>query len=194
MEFVISDLHFGSDNIIKYCNRPFINADHARKQMIDNWNKVVKPDDTVYVLGDFIMGQPETVPDILNQLNGHIVLVRGNHDTKRKLGIYAQYPEKVEVHDIFYKPYRGLYFVMCHFPITDEGFLDMVVQDNSEVCVLHGHVHDKEPFFNPLNHTFNVSADVVNFTPISLKDIWHRVYCHFVELGVWREKDIEGDS
>lgn len=188
MEYVISDLHFGSDNIIKYCNRPFISADHAEKEMIRYWNDVVTPDDTVYVLGDFIMGNPESVPRILNQLNGHIVLIRGNHDTKRKLGIYAEFPEKIEVHDIYYKPYHGLYFVMCHFPITDEGFLDMVVQDNSEVVVLHGHVHDKEPFFNAANHTFNVSADVVDFTPVPLKTIWRRVYEHFVELGVWREK------
>lgn len=62
MEYVISDLHFNSENIIKYCNRPFNNAADAVSQMITNWNNVVKEDDTVYVLGDFIMGQPEQVP------------------------------------------------------------------------------------------------------------------------------------
>lgn len=194
MEYVISDLHFNSENIIKYCNRPFNNAEDAVNQMITNWNNVVRPEDTVYVLGDFIMGQPEQVPGILTKLNGHIVLVRGNHDTKRKLAIYAQYPEKIEVHDIFYKEFGGLWMVMCHFPMTDDGFLDMVVQDNSEVVVLHGHVHDKNPFFNEKNHVFNVSADVVNFTPVPLSRIHGMVKEHFVKTGVWRDVGKEGDT
>jgi calcineurin-like phosphoesterase family protein len=194
MEYVISDLHFNSENIIKYCNRPFANADVARDEMIRRWNEKVNEQDTVYVLGDFIMGAPETVPAILNQLNGHIVLVRGNHDTRRKLAIYAQYPEKIEVHDIFYREFNGLWLVMYHFPMTDEGFLDMVVQDNSEVVVLHGHVHDKNPFFNERNHVFNVSADVTDFAPVPLTVIHGMVKRHFIETGVWREVGKEEDK
>lgn len=194
MELIISDLHFNSDNIIRYCNRPFTDAADANEKMIANWNSVATDDDTVYVLGDFIMGAPETVPTILNRLKGHIVLVRGNHDTKRKLAIYAQYPEKIEVHDIFYKSYKGLFLVMCHFPMTDESFLDMVVQDNSEVVVIHGHTHDKDPFFTEHNHVFNVSADAVNFTPVPLNTIFTKVRDHFLITGVWRDVGKEGDN
>lgn len=194
MIYLISDLHFNSDNIIRYCNRPFENAEHAKEEMIRRWNETVTDEDTVYVLGDFIMGAPETVPAILTRLNGHIILVRGNHDTKRKLAIYEQYPEKIEVRDIAYLPDGHLFFVMCHFPITDEGFLDMVVQDNSEVVVVHGHTHDKDPFFTEQNHVFNVSADAVDFTPVPLLRLHRMVKDHFIKLGVWREKPIEGDS
>lgn len=194
MEFIISDLHFNSDNIIRYCNRPFTDAEDAKRQMIHNWNRVVGIHDTVYVLGDFIMGAPETVPSILNDLNGHIILVRGNHDTKRKLAIYEQYPEKIAVHDIYYLSFGGLYFVMCHFPMTDEGFLDMVVKDNSEVVVVHGHTHDKDPFFTEQNHVFNVSADVVNFTPVPLTALHKKVKEHFIATGVWRDVGKEGDQ
>lgn len=194
--FVISDTHFNSENIIKYCNRPFKNAEHAREEMVRRWNSVVKPEDTVYHLGDFIMGPPETVPEILGELNGHIILVRGNHETKRKLAVYQYYPEKIEVRDIAYQPYGGLFFVFCHFPMTDEGFLDMVVQDNSEVVVVHGHTHDKDPYFNPTNHVFNVSADVVDFTPVNLSDMHRRVKDHFIFIGVWRDSSQikEGDT
>lgn len=194
MIYLISDLHFNSDNIIKYCNRPFENAMDAREKMIANWNRVVKDEDTVYVLGDFILGAPETVPEILGRLKGHIVLVRGNHDTKRKLAIYAEYPEKIEVKDIAYLIYKGLFFVLCHFPLTDESFLDMVVQDNSEVVVVHGHTHDKDPFFTERNHVFNVSADVVEFTPQPIWRLHHLAKEHFLRTGVWRNKPIEGDS
>lgn len=194
MTYLISDLHFNSENIIRYCNRPFENAEQAKEEMIRRWNETVTDEDTVYVLGDFIMGNPETVPSILFRLNGHIILVRGNHDTKRKLAIYEQYPEKIEVKDIAYLPVVGLFFVMCHFPITDEGFLDMVVQDNSEVVVVHGHTHDKDPFFTEANHVFNVSADAVDFTPVPITKLHNLVKDHFIKTGVWREKPIEGDS
>lgn len=191
--FMISDTHFNSENIIKYCNRPFVNADEANAEMIRRWNEKVKPEDTVYHLGDFIMGAPETVPQILNSLNGHIVLVRGNHETKRKLAIYEQYPEKIEVKDIAYLSFGGLYFVMCHFPMTDEAFLDMVVQDNSEVVVVHGHTHDKDPFFTEKNHVFNVSADATNFAPVNVKEMHRLVKEHFIATGVWRNVGLEGD-
>lgn len=185
--YVISDLHFNSSNIIKYCNRPFTDVVDANAQMIWRWNSVVGEHDMVYVLGDFIMGAPETVPHILSQLNGHIHLVRGNHDTPRKLAIYRQYSEKVTVHDIAYLSYGGLFFVMCHFPVTHEAFLDMVVEDNSEVVVLHGHLHDKSPFFDPRAHTFNVSADVVDFTPQPFSKLHGIVKDQLIGAGVWHE-------
>lgn len=190
---LISDTHFNSENIIRYCNRPFDNAAHANAEMIRRWNERVAPEDTVYHLGDFIMGQPEQVPPILAALNGHIVLCRGNHETKRKLAIYEQYPEKIEVHDIQYLSYKGLFWVLCHFPMTDEAFLDMVVKDNSEVVVCHGHTHDKDPFFTEHNHVFNLSADVTGFAPVLLDDMYRKVRDHFRAVGVWRDVGLEGD-
>lgn len=194
MIYMISDLHFNSENIIKYCNRPFADAEQARTEMIRRWNAKVADTDEVYVLGDFIMGAPETVAPILKALNGHITLVRGNHDTKRKCAIYAQYPEKIHVKDIAYLSFGGLFWVMCHFPMTDESFLDMVVQDNSEVVVCHGHTHDKDPFFTEHNHVFNVSADVVDFTPVPITAMHAKVKEHFIAAGVWRDVGKEGDN
>lgn len=188
--FFISDTHFCSENIIKYCNRPFASADEMNKKLIENWNAVVSPEDTVYHLGDFVMHESENIPPILEQLNGHIVLIRGNHDTKRKLSVIAQYPDKVEVKDIAYLPYKGLYFVMCHFPMTNTDFLDMVVQDNSEVTIVHGHVHDKTPLFTPTTHSFNVSCDVTDFAPVPINKMWKMVKAHFEEVGVWRKDGV----
>jgi calcineurin-like phosphoesterase family protein len=155
--------------------------------LIANWNSVVKPEDTVYHLGDFIMGLADNTASILHRLNGHIHLVRGNHDTLRKLAIYEQYPEKITVHDVAYLPYKGLYFVMCHFPLENEAFYDMVVRDNSEVVLCHGHVHNHEPFYNTLTHTFNLSVDVTNFTPVALDNIYEIVKADFIKKGVWRD-------
>jgi calcineurin-like phosphoesterase family protein len=57
--------------------------------MISRWNSRVKSEDIIFHLGDLGFGYaPKESPDapkhahktILEQLNGHIILVRGNHD------------------------------------------------------------------------------------------------------------------
>ena len=52
MIFVTSDNHFGHENIIKHCRRPFANAEAMDECMIDRWNSTVGPDDDVFHLGD----------------------------------------------------------------------------------------------------------------------------------------------
>ena len=132
------------------------------------------------------MGSADTIPNILPRLNGKIHLIRGNHDTRTKLEVYKQYPDKVvEIKEVAYLPYNGLFFVLCHFPLTNEEFLSMVNEDNSEVVIVHGHIHSKGPFMNKDNHTFNVSADVINFTPINVGYLHHLVKEDFIARGVW---------
>lgn len=81
MDYFISDTHFYHSAIIKYCNRPFENEKLMRGVLIENWNKRVKDNDTVYFLGDLAMrGKAKQVEDILKTLKGRKVLIRGNHD------------------------------------------------------------------------------------------------------------------
>lgn len=51
--FFIADTYFNHSKIIKYCNRPFISSEEQTNKLIENWNSVVKDNDTVFVLGDF---------------------------------------------------------------------------------------------------------------------------------------------
>lgn len=79
--FFTSDLHFGHKNIIRFDQRPFSTVEEMDKALIDNWNKKVKPGDLVYVLGDmFWTSDTKYVQNILNQLNGQVILIKGNHD------------------------------------------------------------------------------------------------------------------
>jgi calcineurin-like phosphoesterase family protein len=53
--FFTSDHHFGHENIIRYCNRPFTSVQQMNEIMILRWNGAVLPEDEVYYLGDFAM-------------------------------------------------------------------------------------------------------------------------------------------
>lgn len=80
MDYFTSDTHFNHKNVIEYCNRPFSSVEEMNEVMTQNWNRRVRKNDTVYVIGDFIMGRRSDSFEIRNNLNGNIVLIRGDHD------------------------------------------------------------------------------------------------------------------
>ena len=51
--FLIADLHFGDEGIIRYENRPFASAEEMDGQLLARWNQTVSKEDTVFVLGIF---------------------------------------------------------------------------------------------------------------------------------------------
>lgn len=78
--FFTSDTHFGHNNIIRYCDRPFADADEMDEALVANWNAAVKPTDTVWHLGDVALCSVSRLREILDCLNGNIHLVIGNHE------------------------------------------------------------------------------------------------------------------
>lgn len=171
MIWLTSDLHFNHVNILKYepVSRPYETLEEMNEVIIKNWNDRVKPEDTVYVLGDMVMGQLDAGRECLKRLNGKIVLIRGNHDSPKRIEMYKEMG--IEVHDIYYLPYKGRYFILCHFPIASEEFIKMVIKDNSEVVNLYGHVHSNAPK-GYVNGTYHVGLDTNNLCPISIQQIW----------------------
>lgn len=170
--FVCSDCHFNHVNILKYESETrgmFANPAEMNEKIISNWNSVVSPEDKVYVLGDFFMGKLDEIPAILERLNGEIALIRGNHDTNNRLNLYRSLG--IEVKDIEYLEYKGRFFIMCHFPITNSEFIKLITHDNSEVVFLYGHIHSNAPK-GYVDGTYHVGMDTNNLTPISIYDIW----------------------
>jgi len=153
--WLISDTHFYHENIIKYCNRPFNTVTAMNFAMIENWNGVVDKDDTVYHLGDFALGRScdyvKRVNAILDLLNGKKYLIKGNHDRK-----VAQ----LNFEDVF----NGLVL---------DGFMLSHVPKETELVNIHGHVHNNMPFHYMVNK-YNVSVDVIGFTPINFNKFQRR--------------------
>lgn len=51
-----SDTHFGHENTIRFCNRPFKNAEEMNAELIRRWRETVPEDGIVFHLGDFAHG------------------------------------------------------------------------------------------------------------------------------------------
>ena len=80
--FFTSDTHWGHANILGFCNRPFANVEEMNHKLIENWNNKVPTDGLVFHLGDFAWGGYPFWKNIRSQLNGEIILIKGNHDEK----------------------------------------------------------------------------------------------------------------
>lgn len=165
--WVVSDTHFGHDNIIKYCNRPFTNAKEADQLMIDNWNSVVKEGDIVYHLGDVYFG--ESGRHALTKLKGRKRLILGNHDNGKDKLLHNTF-QKIMVWRMF--PELGL--LLTHVPVHESsleryyGATHAEVERFDNLVNVHGHIHDK-PSPSPLHR--NVSVEQTNYTPINIEEL-----------------------
>ena len=181
--FVTSDNHFGHLNLIKYCDRP-LNIDQL---MIDNWNRNVKPNDVVFVVGDFVIANGSNknyLKMVVSRLNGNKILIRGNHDHMSDEEFKSDFGFK-EV-----KPYFAFgETFLTHYPLydTDEDLdkqmkqitkpedvqklIDIYEAYNDSNCkyIIHGHIHALGPQVSA-NH-FNVAIDRNNYCPLLYNDV-----------------------
>lgn len=150
-DFAIGCTHFGHANIIRLAHRPFESVAEMDEVLIENWNRKVKPDDTVYHLGDFSWYHPSKTAEVLSKLNGHIVAIQGNHDPLK----WGQPYLELTVQD------KGL--VLCHYPIEEwNGWWK---------GTLHIHCHTHKPEFHSAERRGNVTVEAIGYAPIALTDI-----------------------
>ena len=88
--WVTSDLHLGHTNIIKYCNRPFINITEMNRVLVDNWNSLISENDIVYFIGDLAFDWNNTTDYWLLQFNGDVKFIIGNHDRPETIRFYRR--------------------------------------------------------------------------------------------------------
>lgn len=173
MIYFTSDQHFNHSNILTFEpeTRPFKTIEEMNQVLVDNWNSKVTNADEVYVLGDFFLGQADKITEWLYKLHGRITLIRGNHDTKAKIDYYTR--NGITVKDIDFVSYKGNYFILCHFPIISEDFVQLIGDRNNEVVSLYGHYHSNAPK-GYYNKSFHIGVDTNDLTPISIEEIWRQ--------------------
>lgn len=135
--FFTSDLHFGHENIIKYCNRPFDNVENMNKTLIDNWNETVPEDGIVFDLGDFALGGSSVWEDCAPKLRfseHHLIL--GNHDLKNFRTGYSIFFSTVSMQQVILVD--GVTIFLNHYPYLCFGGS---YKEDKSVWNLFGHVH-----------------------------------------------------
>ena len=193
--FFTSDPHIFHTNVIKYCNRPYNSVEEMNEALVLNWNSIVKPEDTVYCLGDFSMAA-RPVETFTRRLMGKKFLVPGNHDFCHSYHKKSRSPENQKKWIAFYETHGwtvlpeqttldldGIGIVnLCHHPYSNDNSGDSVEYedkydkwrpaDDGKV-LLCGHIHQNwQTKLSPKGTLMiNVGVDVWDFKPIGLEQI-----------------------
>lgn len=176
----ISDLHFCHDKDFLYSPRGFSSIQEHDKNIINNWNSIIKTTDEVYCLGDFMLDDCKKAIEYIKNLNGRVHLLIGNHDTQQKIELYKTCENIVSIE--LSKMIRiGKYFLwISHYPTLVRN-----IRDTKHIWSIHGHTHSKEKFSKEYYHCYNVSLDAHNNSPINLEKILNDIK--------EKEKEIEND-
>lgn len=117
-----------------------------------------------------MLGDNEHGKACVTRLNGHIKLIRGNHDSNKRWDeVYADLPnvERIGWTDVIH--YRKYHFYLSHFP-TLTGNLEKESLHQMTLN-LHGHTHSKEKFYEDRPYMYNVALDAHHNTPVLLDNI-----------------------
>lgn len=153
MFWFTSDEHFGHRNIIKYSNRPFSSIEEMNATLIANHNEVVKAGDTTIHCGDFTLNPaPRFAQDIIAQLSGQHVFLRGSHD--KWLTPTA--------HEIWEKKIEDQWVVCCHYAMRTWA------RSHYGSWQCYGHSHGHLP---PIGLQWDVGVDNNGFYPVSFDQL-----------------------
>lgn len=112
--FYIADWHYDHANCIRFDNRPYNNISEMNADLINKWNSVVSNEDTVYVLGDMFWCKVEPAIQVLDQLKGNKILIKGNHDRCHDNKFKSKF---IKITDYLEVDDNGRKVVLCHYPI-----------------------------------------------------------------------------
>ena len=164
MVYFTADMHFGHRAIINMQNRPFESVEEMDRILLQNYNSVVRQNDTVYILGDICHHMKiEDADDLIRKMNGKKYLIVGNHDKKYDPRLFE------DIKDFMKISVEGRNFALMHYPMLSWP------KKNSGGYQLHGHIHACMEY-NEANRAegirrYDVGVDANRFFPVSVKQI-----------------------
>lgn len=177
-----SDLHFWHKNICKYCNRPYETIEEMNQEIINNWNFVVKEDDTVFVLGDLGFCGIEKLRPLMSQLKGKIILIQGNHDSDYVIStlyhekIINNFDRLMSITIIGDEECPNQELTLCHFPMIDW------YNKEKGSWMIHGHQHQLPETPSCSAAHYDVGVDKNNWTPINFEQLKIKITQQFLNL------------
>jgi calcineurin-like phosphoesterase family protein len=162
--FFVSDTHFSHQGVCVFTNaqgkmRPWDRAEDMDEALVENWNKIVKPQDKVYHLGDVAMKRSAVA--VVGRCNGHKRLVRGNHDIE-STKYYLRFFEEVYGTRVFDD------MILSHIPLHPESIKPRWTN-------VHGHVHNNVPPDYYGVKYLNVSIEYTDWRPLALEEVKQRI-------------------
>lgn len=161
--------------------------------LIENWNRHVKPSDTVFHLGDFCFGNGSDASNYLDMLNGKIHIIWGNHDdpAKKVKHRFTSYQDILELkiedpievsHLHPQRPGDRRKIVLCHYPMRSWN------GSYHGSWHLYGHCHNGIPTFKG---SFDVGVDSVAriLTNKSMPEAYVPFRCHYRPLSYFEVRD-----
>lgn len=150
--YFTSDTHFSSDRALELSKRPFKSVKEMDLTMIERWNGLVKPWDTIYHLGDF--GDFKWV----DYLNGNIHFLPGNYEKDIVIPDNLAFDTVYQYHEPVL--YNG--WVLGHEPCFTKSL------ESLGSFSLFGHIHGRQKI---KRFGIDVGVDANNFTPVSEDDV-----------------------
>ena len=169
--WLTSDLHFFHDRGFIYEPRGFKSIREMNDAIIERYNRLVKPEDDVYILGDLLLGGPDNLErglKLIGELNGKLHLVRGNHDTDTRWAAYSTLQNVVEQQNAIYLKHMGYHFFMTHYPC----FTANLEKESLKQCTinLYGHTHQHTNFYQDIPFMYHVGVDSHECEPVDIMD------------------------
>ena len=173
MIYFTSDLHFCHQREFLYGPRGFSNIQEHNETIIKNWDKIIKPTDEVYVLGDLMLNNDVEGMRCLRQLVGTIHIILGNHDTENRVENYRHCYNVTSVSYADKIKYQNYHFYLSHYPTITSNF-DYDKPLKARLINLCGHTHTKNKFEDWDRYdspVYHVELDAHDNKPISIDDI-----------------------
>ena len=169
--YVTSDTHFGHSKNFLYEPRGFKNIYDHDNTIIKNWNKIVQPEDDVYLLGDVMLNDNDYGLSCLKQLKGQIHIIRGNHWTDARIALYKECWNVVEVCVAKWLKIGKQSFFLSHYPcLTDNHDDDKPL--NRKVISLCGHTHTPDKWHDWNNGLiYHVEMDAHGCQVVNIEQI-----------------------
>lgn len=147
--FLTSDFHFNHSREFIYKARGYDSVEEMNQDIIRIYNNCVQSDDICYVLGDLCLGGSDLLQankELIEQLNGKLIIVTGNHCTNQRIEMYKTCKNVQEVINwatvIKYKKYH---IYLSHYPAKCSNY-DDGVSLHKKVLSFCGHSHTTDRF------------------------------------------------
>ena len=165
-----SDLHLCHDKEFVWKARGFNSVEEMNEAIVERFNSLIHPEDTLYILGDVMLNDNEKAEQYLARINGKKIFIRGNHDTNPRVEIYKKYTnEEIKWADVIKIKKRNIY--LSHYPTLCSNY-DMGKSLKTRVINLCGHTHTTNKFIDmKLGLIYHCELDAHNCKPVLIDDI-----------------------